>query len=170
MNMFIGLCKNTKKWPCILHDLGYDVQLIEQRISLESSDTITPDVVAVSNKQLHAIVAECKSGNNTDTDQENRYNQLKSVDLYYAGINTYDHNQLTFVVCYVDNESNHKSLELHTKLPFITFDQKAIHAIGDFNDGMTNKKLQNAIPLVKVQPVSTHLRQTTVTGLSYSTF
>ena len=63
INMIIGLCSKTACWPSVLHDLGYEVQLIEQTISLrESSQKITPDVIAVSNPLKHAIVIDCKSG------------------------------------------------------------------------------------------------------------
>ena len=61
VNKVIGLCKDTACWPSFLYDLGYNIQLVEQTISLrESAQKITPDMVAVSNKLVHAMVIDCK--------------------------------------------------------------------------------------------------------------
>ena len=75
INMFMGLCMNTVGWPNILGELGYEVQLIEQTVNLRSTRKVAPDVVAVSNKTVHAIVAECKFGE-IKADQDQRYQQL----------------------------------------------------------------------------------------------
>ena len=121
MNKFISLCKNTTGWPNTLRQLGYEAQLIEQEVSLESAAKVTPEVIAVSKKLLHAIAAECKGGGYIDDDQYGRYKQLKAKDLYYAGVDVHAPDQLTHVVCYVDDESNHASFVQHVSMPFITF-------------------------------------------------
>lgn len=149
MNKFIGLCKNTAKWPNTLRQLGYEVQLIEQKVSLEHATKVTPEAIAVSKKLLHAIVAECKGGNHIDDDQYERYKQLKAKDLYYAGVDIHDPNQLTHVVCYVDDESNHASLEQYVSMPFITFGTDSIHSTGDFNNQKTTQKLRETISLTE---------------------
>jgi len=129
INKFIGLCKKTAKWPTILFDLGYDVQLIEQSISLKSAQKITPDVVAVSEKLLHAVVTDCKGGNNIDGEQDAKYQELVPDDLkFHVTIHAPD--QLRHSVCYVDNRSNHSQLEPHTELPFITFGDDAVQGVG----------------------------------------
>ena len=116
MNKFIGLCHDTVSWPNILRQLGYKVQLVEQTISLKSAEKIVPDVVAVSERLSHAIVADCKSGNNIDAKQDCRYLQLTPGDLTYVTV--HDTNQLTHIVCYVDNDSNHTALETTHNLAF----------------------------------------------------
>ena len=82
VNKMIGLCKNTAKWPSILYDLGYDVQLIECPITIrKSAREIVPDVVAVSDKLEHVVVIDCKSGKNVEPDQDGRYESLESLDF-----------------------------------------------------------------------------------------
>ena len=147
MNKFIGLCKNTIEWPNTLRHLGYEAQLIEQEVSLESAAKVNPDVIAVSKKLLHAIAAECKSGSHVDGGQYSRYKQLKAKDLYYAGADVHAPDQLTHVVCYVDDESNHASLVRHVDMPFITFGADYIRSTGDFNNQKTTQKLREPIPL-----------------------
>ena len=94
----------------MLHDLGYAVQLVEQTISLQkSAQKITPDVVVVSNNLVHAMVIDCKSGKNIDSDQDRRYESLKSRDLAYH-ITVYDRKHLTHVTCYADEAANHEFL------------------------------------------------------------
>ena len=157
MNMFIGLCGNDTRWPTTLRQLGYQVQSIEREISIiNSTKKIAPDVIAVSKKQSHAIVADCKSGGFDDkNDQDYRYHQITPNDLFHAGIEVHDRKQLTHVACYVDSGDNHASLEPYTDLPFITFEQKIIRASGDFKDDKTTKKLRDPIPLENMlEPVT----------------
>lgn len=45
------------------------------------NEQVKPDVVAVSNKQLHALVFDCKSGKNAEADQVARYKKLTDEDL-----------------------------------------------------------------------------------------
>jgi len=137
INKFIGLCK---KWPSVLFDLGYDVQLIEQSISLKSAQKITPDVVAVSEKLLHAIITDCKGGNNIDGEQDARYQKLVSDDLKFH-VTAHAPDQLRHCVCYVDNHSNHSQLEPHTEIPFITFGDDVVYGSGDFGIAQLNEKL-----------------------------
>ena len=49
INMFMGLCADTRHWPNVLAKMGYKVQLIEQSVSLQSAKKAVPDVVSVSN-------------------------------------------------------------------------------------------------------------------------
>ena len=147
VNRVIGLCKDAACRPGVLHDLGYAAQLIEQSISLrKSSQKITPDVVAVSNKLLHAIVIDCKGGTNIDLDQDRRYESLESRDLTYH-VTVHDPNQLTHVACYADEVANHKSLEPHTRLPFITFGPEEVGGKRDFGRTEVNDKLRKGVSL-----------------------
>lgn len=135
------------KWPTILFDLGYRVQLIEQTINLQSAQKINPDVIAVSNKYCHALVADCKSGNNIDTDQDSRYDELSPIDLKYY-VTVHDHNKLTLTISYVDTNSNHSNLQSFTKHSFITFSDDAINGTGEFGYKELNDKLQSTTSLL----------------------
>lgn len=144
------MCKNTIKWPTLLFDLGYDAQLIEQTINLKSAQKINPDVVAVSNKHLHALVTDCKSGNNIDTEQDSRYSELSSDDLKYY-VTIHDPKQLTYTMTYVDNNSNHSNLQSHTKHSFITFTDENIMGTGEFGYKELNEKLQTPTSLLDMR-------------------
>ena len=128
INMFMGICSNVDRWPCPLFDLGYRVRRIEQAVRLQSA-TAKPDMIAVSNRLAHVIVAECKGGHNIDKDQDDRYAQLAAEDLRpHAGIR--GNGRLRHVVCYVDMADNHASLAPHTEFPFITFGQGRVEVHG----------------------------------------
>ena len=128
--MFMGLCMNTLNWPNILGDLGYEVQLIEQTVSLQSTRKVTPDVVAVSNKTVRAIVAECEFGA-INADQDRRYQQLTPENLLNH-VTVHDRNRMSHTVCYVDMCDDHDRREPHTRFPFITFGKDSIAGSGDF--------------------------------------
>ncbi len=85
------------------------------------------------------MVFDCKSGKNINSDQDRRYESLESRDLVYH-ITIHDPNQLTHVVCYADEDANHKSLESYTKRPFITFDSE-MRGIRDFGKKEVNDAL-----------------------------
>ena len=147
INKFIGLCKDTMKWPSILSDLGYNVQLIEQIISIKkTAEKIKPDVVAVSNKYNHAIVVDCKSGKNIDVDQDKRYQNIESSDLTYY-VTVHDKNRLSHCSCYVDNESNHTVIKPYASLPLVTFYKECIEGEGDFKLKQLNDTLCKKISL-----------------------
>lgn len=138
---------NTAHWPSTLYDLGYKVQLIEQTISLKkSAEKIVPDVVAVSNKLVHVMVIDCKSGTNIDQDQDYRYDSLESHDLAYH-ITVHDSNQLTHIACYADGSDNHPSLKPHTTLPFLTFGPDVMEGQRNFGKKEVNEKLCKSIDL-----------------------
>lgn len=145
INMFMGLCMNTVGWPNILGELGYEVRLIEQTVSLQSAKKIIPDVVAVSNKTVHAIVAECKFGE-IKADQDQRYQQLASEDLLNH-ISIHDRNRLSHTVCYVDMLDDHDRRETHTRFPFITFGRDYITASRDLGNKELCKRFVKQIPL-----------------------
>lgn len=154
INKFIGLCKrngskdgkNGKKfWPNPLHELGYRVEMIEQGIKMRSGDIVKPDVLAVSSRNLHALVAECKSGKSIEAGQDRRYGRLSPLDLANLA-RVHDQKQLKHDVCYVDGIENHSSLSTHTELPFITFG-RYVERHGEFGLAELNKKLAEPIPL-----------------------
>ena len=154
INKFIGLCKNDPKWPHSLRDLGYKVQLVEYTIILRESGVIRPDVIAVSNKLIHAIVADCKGGHNINQDQDDKYVALRTQDLT-THVTVHDPKQLTHDVCYVDDQANHDSLERHTDLPFITFDERSVVKHGQFTLRKLDLKLSSPMSLDDArEPVS----------------
>ena len=111
--------------------MGYDVQLVEYPVPLrKTTEIVKPDVVAASYSLAHAIVADCKSGNNIEGKQDDKYKKLMVADLHMVDVS--DRKNLKHNVCYVDTDSNHSELEPHTTLPFITFKQDHIIGSGNF--------------------------------------
>lgn len=60
--MLMGLRSDEAGWPTTLHDMGYAVLLIEEKVPVGRRAAAVPDFVACSARYSHAIVAECKSG------------------------------------------------------------------------------------------------------------
>ena len=146
IDRIIGICDKIPQWPSILHDAGYHVQLIEHTISLRTAEKIKPDVIAVSNKHIHALVTDCKSGSNITPEQDKRYGQL-TPDVLSNLVTVYDRSRLTHNFCYVDLETNHARLSFHTDFPFITFGTEYLQGKGDFGNDTINKALNQKISL-----------------------
>lgn len=154
INRFIGLCKNTVGWPNTLGELGYEVQLIEQEISLQDASRVHPDVIAVSNKKLHALVTDCKSGKNLEKDQLDRYTKLIPKDLH-NWVTTYDNNHLTHTVCISNCENNSKIQRNFTKFPFLIFHSDKIIGDGDLGHKDLNRAFSSPISLIGMhEPLS----------------
>ena len=146
INRFIGLCNDTKGWPSILYDVGYKVQLIEQTLRLRAGGEVKPDVVAVSSKYIHVLVADCKSGKNINREQEGKYRQLTS-DVLLRFVDVYDESRMRYQFCYVDQEKYHPRLKQYTEFPFITFGDNSLQGEGDFGNQHVNKALHKTISL-----------------------
>lgn len=146
VNMFIGLCMRGKRWPQPLRELGYAVQLVERPIAMRPSGRVVPDVIAASNRALHAIVADCKGGKGISPDQDSRYRQLDSGDLADY-VTVHDAGRLSHAVCYVAIGHNRPDIWEHTELPLISFDDSYVQARGSLGEGALDKKMRAAIPL-----------------------
>src|ERR1035438_4032195 len=82
INAAIGMCKSGSKWIHPLADLGFDVRLIEQTMSLaDGGGHVKPDLVATSNRCLNALVFDCKGGKNVEKEQADRYRRLTQQDI-----------------------------------------------------------------------------------------
>ena len=116
MNKFIGLCSGTVDWPSPLGDIGYAVQLVEGTIVLDSARRVAPDLIACSQDQIHAIVAECKSGSSLDPVQEEKYREMTAANI--ANVVTVDNeDRLTHVVSYVTHADKYDQLSRNTSFP-----------------------------------------------------
>ena len=143
INMFMGICSNVDEWPSTLFDLGYRVRRIEQTVRLQSAQKATPDMIAVSNKLGHVIVAECKGGNNIDKDQDEIYKQLTLEDLR-PHIKIHGNAGMRHTVCYVDMADNHASLEPHTEFPFTTFGRSRVELHGSLGHDAVDGGFEDA--------------------------
>ena len=130
MNKFIGLCNNTDKWPPIMYGMGYRIQLVEQKISMDGG-IVTPDVVAMSNRLSHAVVVDCKSGTNIDSKQDRKYKCIMPRHLF-GWLDIKERHRFKCTVCYATNDSNYDKLSAHTELPFVVFSTMFIEGKGNF--------------------------------------
>lgn len=153
MNMFIGLCKDSDKWPSILYEQGYRISLIEQRVGTEST-SVTPDVVVTSNKLSHSIVADCKGGQNIDLEQDGRYRAIKAEHLF-MWIHVREKKRFKSSACYVTKDAHYGRLQQHTTLPFVVFAESGVKGEGDFGLESLNKVLcRGASRTSMVEPTS----------------
>jgi hypothetical protein len=131
MNYFIGMCKNHKEWITILSDLGYQVELVEQRVRTATDKISHPDVVARSNNLAHFLVCDCKGGITIEEDQINRYSTLTPQSF----VNFTDpfQREFTLDVCITDIEENHFFIAPQAKgFPILTFGKNNLFKTGSF--------------------------------------
>jgi len=155
MNYIIGMCKKNKNWVTVLADLGYDAQIIEQRITTSSGDAVKPDIVAVSNRLIHSLVFECKGGTTVDVNQLRRYSTLTTENLL-RWITIFDRSNLQFDVCISDLKENHRYIKSRNQLfPMLTFGPKQLLKTRDFKNSKLNDTFKESISLKqKIAPLS----------------
>jgi hypothetical protein len=132
INYTIALCKGHKDTFSPLNELGYDVQLIEQKISTQEGEDVKPDLVKVSKKLQHAIIFECKSGSN-DEQQMKRYEGLTDEDLRRWVTIIHHAQPLKFDVCIVNFDTNHGNFMMVTKFPILTYGDETISKSNKFS-------------------------------------
>ena len=141
MNKFIGLCAGAVGWPSPLGTIGYEVQLIEGVIILDSARRVVPDLIACSQTLDHAIVAECKSGSSLDIAQDKRYKEVTAANI--ASVVTVDNeDHLTHIVAYVVDSDKYSQLYGNTSFPFIVFGDDCVEGRGNFKLEKLNIALQ----------------------------
>jgi len=151
INYMIGLCKKGDRWPTVLADHGYEVQLIEQQMTCAGTgETVKPDLVVVCNKYLHCLVCECKGGHDMDTEQVNRYLGLRPVDLV-RWITVYSSTGLRHDICYCVFP---RATGTHVPFPVLTFTRKEIVKSNSFGVRELNQAFASPISLEnKVPPL-----------------
>lgn len=81
MNKIAGLFVLTLGWPSVLYKCGYRPEAVEQKLLIDPTTAVKPDIIAASGKERHALVIECKSGMNTKPEQEKRYMALDTATV-----------------------------------------------------------------------------------------
>ena len=104
----------------MLYEMGYAVQLIEEKIGVGASAVIAPDLVAYSDTHSHAIVVDCKSGIGIKPHQDGLYAMPTKSDLK-PWIATKGSKLAMHTACYVVYSDNHQKLARQTQLFFIAF-------------------------------------------------
>ncbi len=154
INFIIGLCKKNTKWVCPFGELGYKVQLIEQSISIDGGQKVKPDVIPVSNKQLNALVFECKGGTTLKEDQIIRYRKLTKKDLL-RWIDVFTEDSLTHDICLAGYENSYDKLKKSNtaNFPMLSFSKDKIKKSGtNFIVEEVEEKFANEIDISGMIP------------------
>ena len=129
------------------------------------NEQVKPDVVAVSNKQLHALVFDCKSGKNAEADQVARYKKLMDEDLLrWVGDKVYATKGFSHDTCYVCLEEHRKVLSPNMgDLPLLSVGKEKVSKIGTFEKQALEAKFKTDIPFTRrmVEPLSYYPFSTT---------
>jgi hypothetical protein len=155
MNYIIGMCKKNREWVTVLADLGYEAEIIEQRITTSSGDSVKPDLIAASNRLVHSLVFDVKGGISIDPDQLRRYSTLTPENLV-RWITIFDRTNLQFDVCICDIGENHDLIKIANKdFPMLTFSSEAILKERAFKRDRLNEAFKEPISLSgKIPPLS----------------
>lgn len=152
ISYIIGLCRKHVLWPSTLAELGYDVQIIEQRIRTAKGDVVKPDIILATNKTpSHVLLVECKSGNSLDQAQMRKYSDVNT--LSFKPFVTVRWDNLTFETSLVDSSENHDQIvRQNNGLPIITFEEKQISKTGSFQRRPLDQAFEKPISIEGMKP------------------
>jgi hypothetical protein len=157
INAVIAMCKENSNWIHPLADLGFEVRLIEQTMSLTGgTGSIKPDVVVTSNRHLHALLFDCKGGRNVDEKQADRYRKVTPEDIL-RWIAIWRPERLAHDVCFLSLESNRVDrTDKFKDFPLLVLSEQSLRKIGSFSNSHVEKKFQQPISIEKEmkQPMS----------------
>lgn len=155
MNYVIGMCKKNKQWVTTFSDPGYDAEIIEQRITTSTGDSVKPDLVSVSNRLIHSLIFEVKGGTTINQDQLKRYSSLTSENVL-RWVSVFDRAHHEFDVCVCDLAENHQYTRMiNQNFPMLTFSPSEIVKERDFKRTRLNEALNKPISLIdKTPPLS----------------
>ncbi len=156
INAAIGFCKRDDSWIHPLADLGYKAELVEQKIGTEVSGiSVTPDVVATSQRLIHSVVVECKGGKSVEDKQITNYKLLKPSDLHDRWVRIHDKNQHTLDVCLLIHQTHEQSWTSRVDLPILSLSGHVLTLHNQFSKQELNQKFIETISIEGyTQPVS----------------
>ncbi len=157
MNKMIGLAKPIHNWPSPLKDLGFKVEGIEPKIPDDEGKIVNPDLLFSSNKLIHALIVECKSGKNiSDKDRKQIIKYIKMDPQHVRPkVNVYDPAKLGLDICFAVEEDNKEiinKIEEYHKFPVIIFSNTNISKRNDFKRKELNDKFSTKIDLSIEKP------------------
>lgn len=132
--------------------MGYDVQIIEQRIRTAKGDIVKPDLILATNKTpSHVLLIECKSGNSLDQAQIQRYSDVNT--LSFKPFVTFRWDNLTFEISLVDSSENHAQIvRQNSGLPIITFGEEQISKTGTFQRKPLDQAFETPLSIEGMKP------------------
>jgi len=143
MNKFMGLCDPSPGWPSVLHDCGYRVQAIEQKLRINDTTSVKPDIIVASGRERHALVIECKSGMNVKPEQEKRYAKLDTGTVRkWAKARPPPESH---TVSYAINSHARERIATHTRLPLAVFYKSRLESRGSFGADRLDRAMRDPI-------------------------
>jgi len=102
VNALLGLCTPNDINPAVLSHAGFRIVGLEITVACSVGGRVTIDVVLLNEAESHLVFCECKSGNNIENEQAERYGMIdpKSV-VTAAAITLSNRKPLTSEVLYV---------------------------------------------------------------------
>ena len=85
VNAVIGFLKRDRRWPAVLYRLGYQLCMIDQRVTAPSVGSAEVDVICLKHKKDHAMLWECKSGRTLGERQARVYAAVTAEDVQRTG-------------------------------------------------------------------------------------
>jgi len=143
MNKFMGLCDPSSGWPSVLHDCGYRMQAIEQKLRINDATSVKPDIIVASGKERHALVIECKSGMNVKQDQEKRYAKL-DTETVRKWVKARPPPE-THAVSYAINSHARERIATHTRLSLVVFYKLRLESRGSFGTNRLDRAMRDPI-------------------------
>lgn len=113
MNCIIGLTKNDDKYPSILREHKYILDLIEPFFKNKDNENINPDLLLTSRKHNHCIFVECKGGNSFqehDKKQKEKYDKVEKQDFIHI-VDNPESQKITFNFAFVLSENLSKYID-----------------------------------------------------------
>jgi len=151
------MCKQNTNRIHPLADLGFDVRLVEQTMSLAGgTGSVKPDVVVTSNRCLNALLFDCKGGRNIDEDQAGRYRKVTPDDVL-RWIEIWRPERLTHDVCFLSAESSQLDrTDKFKDFPLLILSAQSLRKTGSFSNTDVEETFRQPISIDKgmEQPMS----------------
>lgn len=143
MNKSMGLCDPSSGWPSVLHDCGYRMQAIEQKLRINDTTSVKPDIIVASGKERHALVIECKSGMNVKLEQEKRYAKLDTgtVRKWVKARPPPEKHTVSYAI----NSHGYERIAAHTRLPLVVFYKSRLEGRGSFGADRLDRAMRDPI-------------------------
>lgn len=142
----------TRDYPSALADLGYDVRLIEQKLTTGGGFQVKPDIIVASERYQHLICFDCKGGRSVEHDQIVRYGTLSPSDL--ARWVRLHNSPTTHNVCLAFRILDSQSHIVSDTMPYplLILGDSTIEKIRDFSISDLNKAFGSPISLAGFHP------------------
>ena len=172
VNAIIGFLKRDRRWPSPLYRSGYQLEMIEQPITVAGVGTAEIDVISLRHKSNHAVLWECKAGYTVGERQARVYAAASAQDLQRTGNITFsDPVKATAesAYCCLAEHADRVIAALGTyapRLPIVALGKSALLVSGQFSDSALTSTFTTGIEIPPLEEVPRFLKANTQTPKS----